>query len=320
MEQSELKELKQFQGAEKYEFKEKFVERFSRLTDWDTFKRFSLSFLRKSIRVNTLKISIKDLKARLEKDWVLEPVPWCKEGFFIEHKKGRLDVGNTIEHSLGYYYVQEAASMIPPVVLDPRPGEIVLDMCAAPGSKATQIAQYMQNKGLLVANDIKGVRLASLGINLQRCGVMNEIVTISPGTAIRGLLFDKIMLDAPCSGTGTIRKSPKTIQMWNPNMVKRLSAVQKKLIVHAFGSLRKGGTLVYSTCSNEPEENEGVIDFLLNKFEDAEVEAFDLNINRGDVILEFEGRKFDDSIKECLRLWPQDNDTEGFFVAKIVKK
>jgi len=320
MEQSELKELKQFQGAEKYEFKEKFVERFSRLTDWDTFKRFSLSFLRKSIRVNTLKISIKDLKARLEKDWVLEPVPWCKEGFFIEHKKGRLDVGNTIEHSLGYYYVQEAASMIPPVVLDPRPGEIVLDMCAAPGSKATQIAQYMQNKGLLVANDIKGVRLASLGINLQRCGVMNEIVTISPGTAIRGLLFDKIMLDAPCSGTGTIRKSPKTIQMWNPNMVKRLSAVQKKLIVHAFGSLRKGGTLVYSTCSNEPEENEGVIDFLLNKFEDAEVEAFDLNINRGDVILEFEGRKFDDSIKECLRLWPQDNDTEGFFVAKIIKE
>ncbi|RLE46520.1 tRNA methyltransferase [Candidatus Woesearchaeota archaeon] len=315
-----MKELKQFQDAEKYEFKEKFVERFSRLTDWDTFKRFSLSFLRKSIRVNTLKISIKDLKARLEKDWVLEPVPWCKEGFFIEHKKGRLDVGNTIEHSLGYYYVQEAASMIPPVVLDPRPGEIVLDMCAAPGSKATQIAQYLQNKGLLVANDIKGVRLASLGINLQRCGVMNELVTLSPGTAIRGLLFDKIMLDAPCSGTGTIRKSPKTIQMWNPNMVKRLSAVQKKLIVHAFGSLKKGGTLVYSTCSNEPEENEGVIDFLLNKFEDAEVEAFDLNINRGDVILEFEGRKFDDSIKECLRLWPQDNDTEGFFVAKIVKK
>ena len=320
MEQSELKELKQFQDAEKYEFKEKFIERYSRLTDWETFKRFSLSFLRKSIRVNTLKISIKDLKARLEKDWVLEPVPWCKEGFFIEHKKGRLDVGNTIEHSLGYYYVQEAASMIPPVVLDPRPGEIVLDMCAAPGSKATQIAQYMQNKGLLVANDIKGVRLASLGINLQRCGVMNELVTLSPGTAIRGLLFDKIMLDAPCSGTGTIRKSPKTIQMWNPNMVKRLSAVQKKLIVHAFGSLRKGGTLVYSTCSNEPEENEGVIDFLLNKFDDAEVEAFDLNINRGDVILEFEGRKFDDSIKECLRLWPQDNDTEGFFVAKIVKK
>ena len=320
MKQSKLKELKQFQDAEKYEFKEKFVERFSRLTDWDTFKRFSLSFLRKSIRVNTLKISIKDLKARLEKDWVLEPVPWCKEGFFIEHKKGRLDVGNTIEHSLGYYYVQEAASMIPPVVLDPRPGEIVLDMCAAPGSKATQIAQYMQNKGLLVANDIKGVRLASLGINLQRCGVMNELVTLSPGTAIRGLLFDKIMLDAPCSGTGTIRKSPKTIQMWNPNMVKRLSAVQKKLIVHAFGSLKKGGTLVYSTCSNEPEENEGVIDFLLNKFDDAEVEAFDLNINRGDGILEFEGRKFDDSIKECLRLWPQDNDTEGFFVAKIVKK
>ncbi len=311
--------LKSFPDAQKYEFKEKFIERYSKLTDWEEYKKYTLSFLRKSIRINTLKIKVNELKKRLEKHWILEPVPWCKQGFFISHKEGRLDVGNTIEHSQGYYYVQEAASMIPPIILDPKPGEIILDMCAAPGSKATQISQYMKNKGLLVANDIKGDRLASLGINLQRCGIMNEIVTLSPGTAIKGTEFDKILLDAPCSGTGTIRKSPKTIKIWNPEMVKRLAAVQRKLITHAFELLKKGGTLVYSTCSNEPEENEGVIDFLLKKYGNAKVEKFELKIKRGKPILEFRDKKYDASIKECLRLWPQDNDTEGFFVAKIQK-
>lgn len=308
-----------FPDAEKYEFKDKFIERYSQLTDWEIYKKFSLSFLRKSIRVNTLKIGIEELKKRIEKDWILEQIPWCKEGFFITHKKGRLDVGNTIEHSQGYYYVQEAASMIPPIVLDPKPEELVLDMCAAPGSKATQISQYMKNKGLLIANDIKGDRLGALGVNMQRCGVMNEIITLSPGTAIKNIVFDKILLDVPCSGTGTIRKSPKTIRIWNPNMVKRLSAVQKKLITHGFEILKKGGTLVYSTCSNEPEENEAIIDFLLKKFDNAKVESFELNISRGKIIQEFEGKKYDPEVKKCLRLWPQNNDTEGFFVAKIKK-
>ncbi|MBW2967928.1 tRNA methyltransferase, partial [Candidatus Woesearchaeota archaeon] len=163
------------------QFKEKFVERYSALTDIDAFKEYSFSYLRKSIRVNTLKIGVEELVARVSDEWKLKAVPWCKEGFWIEHRgegeEKRWDVGNMLEHQLGYVYVQEAASQIPPIVLGPKPGERVLDMCAAPGSKTTQMAALMKNKGVLVANDVEGVRLAALGINLQRCGVLNVITT-----------------------------------------------------------------------------------------------------------------------------------------------
>ena len=123
-------------GTENIEIKEKFKQRYKLLLgkDYDKFIEYSLSFMRKSIRVNTIKITIDKLKKRLEKEWKLTQIPWCKEGFFIEHKKGlRRDIGNLLEHNLGYFYVQEAASMIPPVVLDAKPDEIVLDMCSAPG-------------------------------------------------------------------------------------------------------------------------------------------------------------------------------------------
>lgn len=139
--------------SEKLEFKQEFVKRYSALTDFKEFKKYSLSFLRRSIRVNTLKTTIPEIKKRLKK-WELKQIPWCKEGFWVE-RKDRRDVGNLLEHHLGYIFVQEAASMIPPLVLKPKPGEIVLDMCASPGSKTTQIAQYMKNQGLLIANDYK---------------------------------------------------------------------------------------------------------------------------------------------------------------------
>jgi NOL1/NOP2/sun family putative RNA methylase len=314
--------LKPFQDADKYVFKEKFIERYSKLTDWDLYKKYALSFLRKSIRVNTLKIGVEECAKRLQKDWNLEPVLWCKEGFFIEHKGGRLDVGNTIEHALGYYYIQEAASMIPPVVLGPQPGEVVLDLAAAPGSKSSQIAQYMENRGVIIANDVKGDRLAALGINLQRIGSHNSLTTLMQGErfANAGIMFDRILLDAPCSGTGTIRKSPKTILMWNPDMVRRLAKVQKRLIMTAWKVLKPGGTLVYSTCSHEPEENEGVVSFLLDNVKDAGMLEIDLPIKRSPAVLEFEGEKYNSEVHNCLRLWPQDNDTEGFFVAGIRKE
>jgi len=310
---------KPFPNASEIEFKDKFAERYLKLTDFDEFKKYSLSFLRKSIRVNTLKISVNALTKRLEKDWKLEKIPWCKEGFWIEG--ARRDLGNLPEHVLGYIYVQEAASMIPPVVLSPKPGDVVLDMAAAPGSKTTQMAQYMKNKGILIANDISHERLASLGVNLQRCGAANSVVTMMLGYKFRysSIKFDKILLDAPCSGTGSIRKSVKTLYIWNPDMVKRLAAQQKQLIKTAFSLLKENGTMVYSTCTLEPDENEGVVDFLLNEFENAKVEKIDLDIKRSPAVLEFEGQSYREEIKDCLRIWPQDNDTEGFFVAKIKK-
>lgn len=311
--------LKPIPNTETIEFKPKFVERYSALTNWEEYKKYSLCFLRKSIRINTLKKPISEVVKRIEKDWVLDQVPWCKEGFFIEHKHGRLDVGNTVEHTLGYYYVQEAASMIPPLILDPKPGERVLDMAAAPGSKASQMAQLMNNEGILIANDVAGIRLASLGINLQRCGALNVITTQMMGEQMKDMQYDKILLDAPCSGTGTIRKSLKTIRMWNPDMIKRIAAMQRKLIITAYKLLAPGGTLVYSTCSTEPEEDEAIVSFLLDNT-DAQVLPAELpGLKHGPAVTEFEGKTYRKEVKHCLRLWPQDNDTEGFFVAKVRK-
>ena len=310
-------------NSEHIEFKERFIERYEKLTNFKEFKKYSLSFLRRSIRVNTIKISINDLKKRLEKNWALEQIPWCNEGFYIEHiKKERRDIGNLIEHPLGYFYTQEAASMIPPIVLEPKENDIVLDMAASPGSKTTQLASIMKNKGLLIANDYTTKRIKPLSLNIQRCGITNCIITLMQGQWFKksNIEFDKILVDAPCSGTGTIRKSLKTLRIWNPNMVKRLSITQKQLIETAFNILKQNGTLVYSTCSLEPEENEAVVDFLLNKYENAELEEIRLsNIKRSEPILEFENNKYNGEIKKCLRIWPQDNDTEGFFVAKIIK-
>ncbi len=314
--------LEPIPDAEKnFPFKPAFVERYSKLTNWETFKEYSLSFLRRSIRVNTLLSSVTDIKKSIEaKGWTLTSIPWCKEGFWISNPERR-DVGNLLEHHLGKVYVQEAASMIPPLVLKPQPGEVVLDMCASPGSKTTQMGAMMENKGIIIANDYKGLRLQSLGINLQRSGLTNSIITLMHGKRFYQFAFDKILLDAPCSGTGTIRKSLKTITIWNPAMITKIAKQQKELIENAFNNLKSGGEMVYSTCSLEPEEDEGVVDFLLQKFENAEVMRIDLpGLKQSPAVLEFEGIKYNPEIKHCIRIWPQDNDTEGFFVAKIKKK
>lgn len=298
-----------------YEFKEKFLEHYSKLTDIKEFCEYCLKPLNKSIRVNTLKTTAKELKEKLD-DYEFRQVPWCREGFWI--KGPRTDLGNLMEHSLGYFYVQEAASMIPPVVLEPTEKDIVLDLAAAPGSKTTQMASLMKNHGLIIANDIKYERLKALSINLERCGVLNTVVTLRSNYSFREMKFDKILLDAPCSGSGAIRKSLKTLKIWNPHMLIKLSNDQKRLLLNAFDSLKENGTLVYSTCSIDPEENEAVIDFLLRN-RDAKLEKIDLEINKSEVILDYDKRHFNDEIKKCLRIWPQDNDTEGFFAAKIKK-
>lgn len=294
------------------DWKEKFLERYAKLTDIDKFTEASLRPMRKSIRVNTLKTTTKEIQERFDN---LTPIPWCREGFFIDKKA----VGNTKEHFLGYIYIQGAASMIPPLVLNPKQGDLVLDMCASPGSKTSQMAAMMNNEGMIIANDNKIDRLKPLTINLQRCGVYNTILTKMEGRWFKHK-FDKILLDAPCSGIGTIRKSYKTIGMWNPHTIKKMAGVQRQLITTAFDALKEGGTLVYSTCTLEPDENEAVIHFLTEKYANAKIENISLDIKRGKAIEEFEGTVFSSEVKKCLRIWPQENDTEGFFVTKISKE
>jgi tRNA (cytosine49-C5)-methyltransferase len=304
-------------NMEKVPFKEKFVERYKQLTDWEKYCVECNKYIRKAIRVNTIKISVKDLKKRMEdQGWKLTQVPWCKEGFWMEGD--RTDLGNLLEHSLGYFYVQEASSMIPPVVLDPQENEAILDVAAAPGSKTTQIGQYMNNTGIIIANDVAGDRLASLGINVQRMGLKNTILTKARGQDIKGQ-FDRILLDAPCSGTGTIMKSQRSAMDWNPAMVERLSGIQKRMAINAFNNLKVGGTMVYSTCTMEPEEDEAIVSHILNQFPNAELEEIKLKINRSPCVLKFNGEKYNPEVSKCLRIWPQDNNTEGFFVAKIKK-
>lgn len=320
-------ELKPFHNKDKIQVKPAFQERYEMLMGKENFANFmeySLAFNRRGLRVNTLKTTVKEIKNRIGKDWELTPVPWSDIHFWIEHKgKGenhRRDVGNLPEHALGYIYIQDPASAIPPLVLDPKPGDTVLDMCAAPGSKTTQIAQLMKNKGPLVANEYTGSRIAALGLNMQRLGITNAIITRSDGNRLnKSIKFNKILVDGPCSGTGTIRKSPKTLMIWNPGMIKRLAKTQLNLLNSAYEHLESGGTMVYSTCTLEPEENEGVVSSFLEQHPDMHTAEIKLNINRSKPITEFEGEAYNSEVEKCLRIWPQDNDTEGFFVCKLVK-
>jgi tRNA (cytosine49-C5)-methyltransferase len=298
------------------DFKEKFVERYSKLTNVEKFKEYSMKPQRKSIRVNTLKISIEKFKKDFS-ELKLKNVPWCKEGFFIN--SSRTDLGNLFGHSMGYFYVQEASSMIPIEVLNPKKEEFILDMAAAPGSKTTQMAAKMKNSGTIVANDNNYNRLKALTMNLQRSGVSNTTISLMEGRYFADFEFDKILLDAPCTGTGTFRKSPYTILEWSPGNVRRVCGVQKQLLKTAFKNLKSGGTMVYSTCTLEPEENEGMVSYLLNDFEDAKLEKINVDIKKSSPVLEFEGKEYNKEVKKCLRIWPQDNDTDGFFVAKIRK-
>ncbi len=299
-----------------------FEERYRSLLGerYGPFIETSVRFLRKSVRINTLKAGIGDVKARLEaQGWLLEAVPWCRSGFWLSHQAGRLDIGNTLEHALGYLYVQEAASMLPPEAMALSEHQVVLDLCASPGSKSTQIAQILNGTGIVVCNDLTGERLRPLGMNVQRAGARNAVITRSDGRRFFGFgeVFDRCLVDAPCSGTGAIRKSLSTLTMWNPNAVRRLAWLQGRLLDAAYSCLKPGGAMVYSTCTLEPEEDEGVVSEFLARHDEADLLPIDLDVKRSQPVRGFAGREYDERVRHCLRIWPQDNDTEGFFVAKF---
>ena len=275
------------------------------------------------IRCNTLKISCNDLFERLSKRWnVVRPFEKYPEIMLVEQELKPGELGNAIEHILGYYYIQEVCSMMSVIALDPKENERVLDICASPGSKTTQIADKMQNSGTLIANDLKLDRLRILSANLERCGVMNSVVTRNDGVGLCSRLakdnfkFDKILLDAPCSGEGTLRSSSKTFLMWNVKVVEKLSREQKKLIANALKCLKVGGTIVYSTCTHSPEENEGVVNFAMKNFP-VQIEEIYLPLKFRIGVISWNGEEYSKEMEKCARIYPQDNNSEGFFVAKL---
>lgn len=271
--------------------------------------------LRPSVRVNTLKCEIEYVLERLG-DNIVGRVPWCKEGFYFSTD----NFGKIPEHQLGIIFSQEAASMIPPILMELKPGMKVLDMAAAPGAKATQIAQYMENYGCLIANDVKFDRINVLISNLQKCGVLIATVTMKDGRYFKKFenFFDSILLDAPCSNLGMIRKSYKYAKIWSIKEVYSLSKLQKDLISAAIRAVKSKGVVVYSTCTLDPLENEEVVDFALRNF-NVKIEKIDLPLKKTEPIVEFENKRYSEEVKKCLRIHPQDNDSEAFFVAKLRK-
>src|SRR3989344_521862 len=304
-------------------FKERMLSLLSNPEDFAKFESIIHKHPRNFIRCNTLKISPRELISKLSKKWnVSQPFEKHEEIILVDSQLLPGELGNSVEHVLGYYYIQEIVSMLPPIALNPLPGELVLDLCASPGSKTTQIAAAMQNQGTLIANDLKIDRIMILSSNLERCGVSNVIATRNDAIALCSRLaksefkFDKILLDAPCSGEGTLRSSKKTFLMWNEKIIKKFSRQQKKMLAFALKCLKAGGTLVYSTCTHAPEENESVIDFALKNFP-VKVESLSLPLKCRHGISSWEEESFSPEVEKACRIYPQDNDSEGFFLCKL---
>ncbi|MGX5174941.1 NOL1/NOP2/sun family putative RNA methylase [Aliikangiella sp. IMCC44653] len=279
--------------------------------------------LRTSVRVNTLKMSIQDFSRFAESQaWQLTPIPWCQQGFWLssDNPENLANLGNSLAHLQGLFYIQEASSMLPPIALcseltldsTVHSEPFVLDMAAAPGSKTTQIAAQLNNQGLIVANELSASRLKSLNANLVRCGVSNTILTHLDGRKLGQWLpnqFDFVLLDAPCGGEGTVRKDIKALAQWELAKVKEIAKLQYQMLESAYQALKPGGKLVYSTCTLSKEENHDVVNQLVA---DSDAEIFHL----GSL---FPGAERVVSEEGYLHVLPHCFDSEGFFVASVTK-
>ena len=272
--------------------------------------------LRPSFRVNTNMISKKELIKRLSKNNIkTEKIPFLQAGYFYESS---FSLGSTPEYLLGLYYLQEAASQVPPIVLAPKSGELVLDMAASPGSKTTQMSEIMRNQGVIVALDNNIHRADSLVNNIERMGASNVIVYKKDSRYADDfeIMFDKILLDVPCSGNFT--DSPDWFYKRSIDGINSRVKIQKDLLAAAYRCLKSGGEMVYSTCTLEPEENEMVINWFLQDFDD--MSLLDTGLSVGSPApTEVFGEKLDPRINLCRRFWPHKTGTQGFFVAKLKK-
>lgn len=213
------------------------------------------------LRLNTARGAPEHLKAKLP--WHTKPVPWCPEGLWLQEEA---PIGKHPYHTTGVYYSQDPSAMAAAILLDPQPGEWVLDLAAAPGGKATHIGARMQGEGVLVANEIARHRSTVLAMNLERMGITNALVTNAAPDQLAAAwpgLFDAMLIDAPCSGEGTFSRDTTTVDNWSLDVVRTMAYRQQQILEAAAPLLRPGGRLLYGTCTFAPEENEGVIaDFL----------------------------------------------------------
>jgi len=292
---------------------------------WDkVLKSFSLE-KPCTFRVNNLKASSRALKEQLEPEgFKVENVLWYRDAFILR-KGTQRDLEKTAVYEKGEIYIQGLSSMVPALILDPQPGEKVLDLAAAPGSKTTQLSCLMKNQGSLTANDENPIRLEKLKANLERQGV-THVKLLPPGDG--GLVwknrleaFDRVLLDAPCSSEGRFRADiPSTYGYWKDDTNRKMAKLQRRLFKSAVLSLKVGGTMVYSTCTFSPEENEGVLQWALETYGDAlAVEKISIPLPtyiQG--LTRWGDLKFDDQVVQSVRILPTP-DVEGFFAVKLKK-
>lgn len=272
-----------------------------------------------TLRVNTIKYNIHELMNYFKEINIkFDRIQWYKDGLVIKNAREKelekLDI-----YKNGCIYLQSLSSMVPVIVLDPKPGETILDLTAAPGSKTTQIAAFMENKGSIVANELDKIRSKRLEYNVEHLGASIANVITGRGEKIDHLYnehFDRILLDAPCSGEGRFLISDNgTYKSWNENEVQKLASLQKKLLESAVKALKPGGILVYSTCTLNKLENEEVVNYAI---EDLKLDIQNINIEINGTMPGFtEG--VNKNISKSIRILPS-KEMEGFYVAKFKKK
>ena len=314
----------------KYEFYEQkkreiFLSRLVKI--FQTNKKFvekllSIDF-RKSLRVNTLKVVDEEkLIKEIEASGVhLIKIPWEEHSYVIDEEEQQLS--RTTYFDEGLIYLQNASSLLPALLLDPQEGERILDMCAAPGGKATHIAALTNNNAELWVNDSSYLRVQKMAEILYRYGVKTREVLIKRAEEIAmppEKLFDRILLDAQCSGEGMINlQHPRAMQYWSVIRIRKFQTLQKQMIEKAYELLRPGGTLVYSTCTFAPEENEIIIDGFLKHHKDMSIEKADVQLEfRMPGLTRWENRSLHPDLTNALRVLP-NLFMEGFFVCKMEK-
>ncbi len=285
--------------------------------------------LRRGVRANTLKCSPEKLQALFAADPArgsLAPSPFAPGSFYLEAEGFR--AGADPLHHAGAYYMQEPSASSAVTLLAPRPGERVLDLCAAPGGKATQIAAALQGRGLLWANEYVRARVQSLLQNLERCGVRNAVVSSQDAPSLCGGLpgfFDAALVDAPCSGEGMFRKEPAALEQWSVENIRLCAARQEEILRAAAGAVRPGGRIVYSTCTFAPEENECLVARFLASRPDFELLRAEVPFGRPGFSLE-QVRPFSPGLPDpgsplefCRRILPGDGG-EGHFLALLRRR
>ncbi len=285
--------------------------------DYDAFRAIQCHPLYNSARINTLKINREKLLERLEEEGVrFEGLPWYPLGLKLDMESP----GKLLENLLGYIHIQEELSMVPPLVLGPEPGECILDLCASPGSKTTEISQMMENRGLVIANEPSLARIAPLRSNCERLGALNVVITRYDGRNFPSGPFDRVLVDAPCSSEGRERRGPGVLSRCSPERSLDLQVLQIGLIKNALRLTKPGGVVVYSTCTYAPEENELVVQAALDDADAARLEKVCIpGLVECPGITQWNGKRLNDDLSCTARYYPHINDTGGFYVAKIIK-